>query len=164
MSEYWKSIPRKYCEFCKVWFQDNKSSVEFHERGLKHQGNVRKHLTDVRKRGVQKEREQSQMSAEMRKIEQAALIAYDKDLIAAGKSPSGLSVRRAVDPIKKEEEEDNRLEGGGRFGDQSDSAERSKQAALEMISKKMSKRAEWYESKTIEGKVYYYNRVTYGQS
>jgi len=23
-SEYWKSQPRKYCEFCKCWITDNK--------------------------------------------------------------------------------------------------------------------------------------------
>jgi hypothetical protein len=24
MSEYWKSNPKKHCDFCKVWIADNK--------------------------------------------------------------------------------------------------------------------------------------------
>lgn len=155
MSEYWKSIPRKYCEFCKVWFQDNKSSVEFHERGLKHQGNVRRHLSEVRKKGAQKEREQNHMDAEMRKIEHAAMVAYEKDLILSGKAP----IKRPV----KTEEDDSKLDESNRFGEiRSLMADKAKEEALEKITKKMSKRIEWYESKTVEGKVYYYNRVTCG--
>lgn len=163
MAEYWKSIPKKYCDFCKVWFQDNKSSVDFHEKGFKHQANVRKHLTNVRKRGTQKEKEQNQYDAEMRKIEQAALVAYEKDLIAAGKTPTGL-IKTKKPPIKEESDDQYKSESQSRYGESTSGlADKSKQETLEMISKKQAKRAEWYESKTVEGKVYYYNRVTYGK-
>lgn len=36
MADYWKSNAKKFCEICKVWFADNKISIENHERGLKH--------------------------------------------------------------------------------------------------------------------------------
>ena len=32
-TEYWKSNTRKFCEYCKCWFADNKASINFHEAG-----------------------------------------------------------------------------------------------------------------------------------
>lgn len=170
MSEYWKSIPKKYCNFCKVWFQDNKSSVNFHERGLKHQANVQKHLAQVQKRGVQQAKELNDHEQEMRKIERAAMVSYQQDLIASGKSLPASSSSSIVNRLKseeeikeeKEEEEKKLIQGGGRFGDEL-RTEKSKKQALDMITKKMAKKHEWFESKTVEGKTYYYNRVTYGK-
>ncbi|KAK2549713.1 WW domain-binding protein 4, partial [Acropora cervicornis] len=46
-AEYWKSQPRKLCEFCKCWITDNKPSIEFHERGKKHKENVQRRIEEV---------------------------------------------------------------------------------------------------------------------
>lgn len=50
-SEYWKSNPRKFCDFCKCWIADNKPSVEFHERGKRHKENVQIRLAEMGKKG-----------------------------------------------------------------------------------------------------------------
>ncbi len=36
----WKSNPMYWCDYCKVWMQDNPSSKATHERGVKHKENV----------------------------------------------------------------------------------------------------------------------------
>ncbi|GFY49280.1 WW domain-binding protein 4 [Trichonephila inaurata madagascariensis] len=79
-SEYWKSLPRKYCDVCKCWFADNKASIEFHERGKRHQENAQKQIQDIQKRGVKEFKKQKQLEDDMAKIEKAALAAYKKDL------------------------------------------------------------------------------------
>ena len=27
-TEYWKSLPKKYCDFCKCWITDNKAVLD----------------------------------------------------------------------------------------------------------------------------------------
>ncbi|CAL1288442.1 unnamed protein product [Larinioides sclopetarius] len=80
MSEYWKSLPRKYCDICKCWFADNKASIEFHERGKRHQENAAKRIQDIQKRGIKDFKKQKKLEEDMEKIERAALAAYQKDL------------------------------------------------------------------------------------
>ena len=50
-TEYWKSNPRKFCDYCKCWFADNRPSIEFHEVGKKHKENVAKRLQEIGKKG-----------------------------------------------------------------------------------------------------------------
>ncbi|KAG8191211.1 hypothetical protein JTE90_021947 [Oedothorax gibbosus] len=80
MSEYWKSLPRKFCDICKCWFADNKASIEFHERGKRHIENAQKRIQDIQKRGIKDFKKQQQLDNDMAKIEKAALAAYKKDL------------------------------------------------------------------------------------
>ncbi|GBM08063.1 WW domain-binding protein 4 [Araneus ventricosus] len=79
-SEFWKSLPRKYCDICKCWFADNKASIEFHERGKRHQENAAKRIQDIQKRGIKDFKKQKKLEEDMEKIEKAALAAYQKDL------------------------------------------------------------------------------------
>uniref|UniRef100_A0A673NBG1 WW domain-binding protein 4-like n=1 Tax=Sinocyclocheilus rhinocerous TaxID=307959 RepID=A0A673NBG1_9TELE len=48
MADYWKSQPRKFCQYCKCWIADNKPSIEFHERGKNHKENVAAKISEVR--------------------------------------------------------------------------------------------------------------------
>ncbi|KAL9971492.1 hypothetical protein ACROYT_G017662 [Oculina patagonica] len=80
MAEYWKSQPKKLCEFCKCWITDNKASVEFHERGKKHKENVQKRIEEVQKKGKEVSQAQKQLKMDLAAIEAAALKAYQKDL------------------------------------------------------------------------------------
>ncbi|GIY29954.1 WW domain-binding protein 4 [Caerostris extrusa] len=75
-----KSLPRKYCDICKCWFADNKASIEFHERGKRHQENAEKRINEIQKRGIKEFKKQKQLEDDMAKIERAALAAYRKDL------------------------------------------------------------------------------------
>jgi len=81
MSEYWKSQPRKFCDFCKCWITDNKPSVEFHEKGKKHQENVQTRISEIRRKGQKDYQAKQDLDDQMKKIEQAALKAYEKDLL-----------------------------------------------------------------------------------
>ena len=36
VTQRWKSNPMFWCEYCKVWLQDNPSAKTTHERGMKH--------------------------------------------------------------------------------------------------------------------------------
>lgn len=80
MAEYWKSQPKKLCEFCKCWITDNRASIEFHERGKKHKENVQKRIQEVQKKGKETSQAQKQLQMDLAAIEAAALKAYEKDL------------------------------------------------------------------------------------
>lgn len=80
MSEYWKSQPRKFCEACKCWFADNKASIEFHERGKRHQENVKRRLERLCKKGAKDFQAKQKYERQMQKIERDALKAFQTDL------------------------------------------------------------------------------------
>ncbi|XP_042888447.1 WW domain-binding protein 4-like [Penaeus japonicus] len=80
MSEYWKSNPRKFCDFCKCWIADNKPSVEFHERGKRHKENVQIRLAEMGKKGREDfEAKQNEVDF-LKQMEEAALKAYKSDI------------------------------------------------------------------------------------
>ena len=177
MSEFWKSIPKIYCKYCNVWYQDNKSSREFHERSFKHKGNIDRHIAEVQRRGVQAKREENEHKAEMQRIERAAMAAYEKDLagssrpfdLAASDPPKASAAenssgdRQAIEKNetkdeKKDEKKDDKRDEKKKGAKMSDDLMRKQ--ALEAVASKLKKKNEWFESKTIEGKVYYYNRTT----
>jgi len=80
MTEYWKSIAKKYCDFCKCWITDNKASVGFHNSGQKHQDAVARRLSELTKKGEIDYRNQQQVNTDFKRMEEAALKAYHKDL------------------------------------------------------------------------------------
>lgn len=80
MADYWKSQDRKYCDFCKCWIADNKPSVEFHEKGRRHQENVKRRLRTITKNSERAHRESERVDATIKKMEAAAMEAYRKDV------------------------------------------------------------------------------------
>ncbi|XP_052791476.1 WW domain-binding protein 4-like [Mya arenaria] len=80
MSEYWKSQPKKFCEFCKCWITDNKPSVDFHERGKRHQENVKLKIEEAKKKGFESEKKKLKENEYMERMEKAAMKAFKKDL------------------------------------------------------------------------------------
>ncbi|XP_057651779.1 WW domain-binding protein 4 [Diorhabda carinulata] len=80
MADYWKSNDRKYCDFCKCWIADNKPSVDFHEKGRRHQENVKKRLKNITKASAKAHKESENVDSAIRKMEQAAMAAYRKDV------------------------------------------------------------------------------------
>lgn len=153
MSEFWKSIPKIYCKFCNVWYHDNRSSRDFHERSFKHKNNINRHIYEVQRDSVKRQKEDDAFKLELQRIEQAAMIAYEKDLgntasCSSFKSPSSVSINDKLKDSIKEEKKNNEPDDFAR------------KEALEMVTNKLKKKHEWYESKTAEGKIYYYNRLT----
>ncbi|XP_077425110.1 WW domain-binding protein 4 isoform X2 [Vanacampus margaritifer] len=80
MADYWKSQPRKFCQYCKCWIADNKPSIEFHERGKNHKENVAAKISEIKKKSVQKAKQEDRMSKQFAAMEEAALKAYQDDL------------------------------------------------------------------------------------
>ncbi|KAJ3143123.1 hypothetical protein HK100_009622 [Physocladia obscura] len=56
MTERWVSNKKYYCDYCRIFVADNKLQRQHHESGLKHKGNVERHLSDIRKRDAEKKR------------------------------------------------------------------------------------------------------------
>ncbi|CAF4848029.1 unnamed protein product [Pieris macdunnoughi] len=79
-TEYWQSQARKYCEFCKCWFADNKVSISFHENGKKHKESVKKHISQLSKRSAKEFKAKEKLDNELQKMEKAAMSAYLKDV------------------------------------------------------------------------------------
>lgn len=80
MADYWKSQSRRYCDFCKCWIADNKPSIEFHEKGRRHQENVAKKIKYISKKSKNDEKESLKIDAALQQMETAALEAYQKDV------------------------------------------------------------------------------------
>ncbi|XP_072377623.1 WW domain-binding protein 4 [Diabrotica undecimpunctata] len=80
MADYWKSNERKYCQFCKCWFADNKPSRDFHEKGRRHQENVKKGLKQITKASAKAHKEAENVDSAIKKMEQAAMAAYRRDV------------------------------------------------------------------------------------
>ncbi|CAH0714315.1 unnamed protein product, partial [Brenthis ino] len=80
MATYWKSQERKFCEFCKCWFADNKVSISFHENGKRHKENVKKHISQLSKRSAKEFKQKEKMDDEIKKMEAAGMSAYLKDV------------------------------------------------------------------------------------
>jgi len=138
MSEYWKSVPRKFCDFCKCWITDNKPSVEFHERGKRHQENVELRLKEVRKKSLQNSMQEAEMKAQMDKMEQAALEAFKKDL----KDNPELAAKYGVSLEPKPQTKNDDTSSGADNITKGDNVK------------------EWYEAVTPEGYHYYWSTVT----
>lgn len=80
MADYWKSQTRKFCDYCKCWLADNKPSIEFHEGGKKHKENVEKKLKEIRKKSIKEHKQQQKFDDDIKKMENAAMAAYLKDV------------------------------------------------------------------------------------
>uniref|UniRef100_A0A3P8XLT3 Matrin-type domain-containing protein n=1 Tax=Esox lucius TaxID=8010 RepID=A0A3P8XLT3_ESOLU len=98
MSEYWKSQPKKFCQYCKCWIADNKPSVEFHERGKNHKENVAAKIAEMQKKSIDKAKKEDRQSKEFAAMEAAALKAYEEDMKRLGIEPSGSAWMEALSP------------------------------------------------------------------
>ncbi|XP_012578736.1 PREDICTED: WW domain-binding protein 4 [Condylura cristata] len=142
MADYWKSQPKKFCDYCKCWIADNRPSVEFHERGKNHKENVAKRISEIKQKSLDKAKEEEKASKEFAAMEAAALKAYQEDLKRLGikseiPEPS-ISPATSTDPPTST----------------------SKQPKEKKKKKKDSSKNRWIEGKTAEGYHYYYDLIT----
>ncbi|KAF0991086.1 hypothetical protein HZS_4224, partial [Henneguya salminicola] len=69
MSDYWKSNPIRFCELCKSYYTDNKRTNDIHEKGRRHQENLKKKIeTSQAKIKCVKTKDPSEKSLEKLKI------------------------------------------------------------------------------------------------
>uniref|UniRef100_G1NWI1 WW domain-binding protein 4 n=1 Tax=Myotis lucifugus TaxID=59463 RepID=G1NWI1_MYOLU len=141
-ADYWKSQPKKFCDYCKCWIADNRPSVEFHERGKNHKENVAKRISEIKQKSLDKAKEEEKASKEFAAMEEAALKAYQEDLKRLGleseiSEPSISPKTSTVPPISA-----------------------SNQQKEKKKKKKDPSKGRWVEGITSEGYHYYYDLIT----
>uniref|UniRef100_V9KX45 WW domain-binding protein 4 n=1 Tax=Callorhinchus milii TaxID=7868 RepID=V9KX45_CALMI len=136
MADYWKSQPKKFCDYCKCWIADNKPSVEFHERGKNHKENVTRRIDEIKKKSMEKAKEEERASKEFAAMEAAAMKAYQEDLKQLGESVSSTSSSSTIE---------------------SQQTEKNLEAKRGMKKKRANN---WVEGVSPEGYSYYYNNIT----
>lgn len=150
MSEYWKSQPRKFCDFCKCWITENKPSIDFHEKGKRHQENVKLKIEQVKKKGIADEKKKQKDSDYLKQMERAALKAFKKDL---ANDPE--LARQYSNEAPKIYEGPQLPEGySPELSCISDATPEKSQ------SETASQKGEWYETMSEIGYPYYWNTLT----
>uniref|UniRef100_K7FFT3 WW domain-binding protein 4 n=1 Tax=Pelodiscus sinensis TaxID=13735 RepID=K7FFT3_PELSI len=150
-ADYWKSQPKKFCGYCKCWIADNKPSIEFHERGKNHKENVSKKISEIKKKSMEKAKEEEKMSKEFAAMEEAALKAYQEDLKRLGLNSVILRLifNSPSSTLSKQEEKEEKKEKKEK--------KKKRKDTLEAPSYKVKK---WVQGLSPEGYTYYYNNVT----
>ncbi|KAM6448195.1 WW domain-binding protein 4 isoform 2-T2 [Liasis olivaceus] len=143
MADYWKSQPKKFCDYCKCWIADNKPSIDFHERGKNHKENVAKKISEIKKKSLEKAKEEENMAKEFAAMEEAATKAYQEDLKRLGHKAE--SVGQPSVPKKQEEKKEKK-------------EKRKKGRQTRGISSNGTK--EWVQGFSPEGYTYYYNTIS----
>ncbi|KAK2856991.1 hypothetical protein Q5P01_005726 [Channa striata] len=148
-ADYWKSQPRKFCQYCKCWIADNKPSVEFHERGKNHKENVAAKISEIKKKSIDKAKQEERMSKEFAAMEEAALKAYQEDLKRMERESTGsVSPTPATAPPPQPRAK----------------PQPKKPQKMEKKTSKKPKHQEqtevWVEGQTDDGNTYYYNTIT----
>lgn len=175
MADYWKSNPRKFCDACKCWIADNKSSIQFHESGRKHQFNVQNRLSSIRHRASQKEKKEAKEGQWLEQMEKAALSDYRTKDLAGG---SDLTARIFNEKKLQVESIDNDKDGGIAPKSTHIGPQRPNQPEIEGSSNLLRKidaptsgtkwhkvhggvsPNKWYEARSEDGHVFYWNVET----
>ncbi|KAL4838579.1 hypothetical protein H8958_022102 [Nasalis larvatus] len=144
-ADYWKSQPKKFCDYCKCWIADNRPSVEFHERGKNHKENVAKRISEIKQKSLDKAKEEEKASKEFAAMEAAALKAYQEDLKRLGLEseilePSMTPVTSTIPPTSTSNQQKEKKEKKKR--------------------KKDPSKGRWVEGITSEGYHYYYDLIS----
>lgn len=167
MADYWKSQPRKFCQYCKCWIADNKPSIDFHERGKNHKENVTAKISEIKKKSVEKAKQDKRMSKQFAAMEDAAMKAYEEDLkrmqkeaafgpeaeTASTTSTSTYKPEPLVQPPKQPQAAtyEPKQKKAGKKNTQPRPPRQPPQHTQAVL---------WVEGKTDEGYTYYYNTVT----
>uniref|UniRef100_A0A8C2UTH7 WW domain-binding protein 4 n=1 Tax=Chinchilla lanigera TaxID=34839 RepID=A0A8C2UTH7_CHILA len=143
-ADYWKSQPKKFCDYCKCWIADNRPSVEFHERGKNHKENVAKRISEIKQKSLDKAKEEEKASKEFAAMEAAALKAYQEDLKRLGLESDILVP--SVSPVPSTTPPP--------------SASNQQKEKKKKKKKKDPSKGRWVEGVTSEGYHYYYDLIT----
>uniref|UniRef100_A0A1A7YWB1 WW domain binding protein 4 n=1 Tax=Iconisemion striatum TaxID=60296 RepID=A0A1A7YWB1_9TELE len=162
MADYWKSQPRKFCQYCKCWIADNKPSVEFHERGKNHKENVAAKITEIKKKSIAKAKQEARMSKDFAAMEEAAQKAYEEDLKRMERESQGKSspVRTTPQPhlqVRIEPQVKTQPQGKSQPKKQQHKKKREKVSGK---SRAPPQTQVWVEGLTDDGHTYYYNTIT----
>ncbi|KAM6945661.1 WW domain-binding protein 4 [Aplochiton taeniatus] len=154
VADYWKSQPKKFCQYCKCWIADNKPSVEFHERGKNHKENVAAKISEIKQRSLEKAKQEDKQSKEFAAMEKAALKAYAEDLKRMGIEPD------SPDPSPVQAPTPARVQSPSQTKPKPPPRREHKKKPKGRAWTEPRKAEEWVEGRTEDGLKYYYNSVT----
>ncbi|XP_054479946.1 WW domain-binding protein 4 [Anoplopoma fimbria] len=155
MADYWKSQPRKFCQYCKCWIADNKPSVEFHERGKNHKENVAAKISEIKKKSIDKAKQEARETKEFAAMEEAALKAYEGDLKRMERESAGLPALITAQPQKQPQ-----VRPQVRPQARPPAKKQKKQGKANMNARGRTEAQVWVEGQTEDGHAYYYNTIT----
>uniref|UniRef100_A0A3B3ZUA6 Matrin-type domain-containing protein n=1 Tax=Periophthalmus magnuspinnatus TaxID=409849 RepID=A0A3B3ZUA6_9GOBI len=165
MADYWKSQPRKFCQYCKCWIADNKPSIDFHERGKNHKENVAAKISEIKKKSIQKAKQDEKASKQFAAMEEAAMKAYEKDLKRmereAGLYTETTSETSTYQPVPTVQAP-KQPQAQGQEPKQKKPKKKDGHPRPPAQPRPHPGAALWVEGKTGEGYTYYYNTVTGG--
>ncbi|KAJ2744459.1 hypothetical protein GGI20_002967 [Coemansia sp. BCRC 34301] len=96
----WDHNNKYWCNYCRIFVHDNKSTRNLHDSGAKHKDNVQKFLRQIQKDEEAKSKAEKKLVAQLKTIESAAAISYSKDIAAQG-GATKTAVDTAVHPAAK---------------------------------------------------------------
>ncbi|KAA8579716.1 hypothetical protein FQN60_006809 [Etheostoma spectabile] len=142
-ADYWKSQPRKFCQYCKCWIADNKP---------------------IKKKSVDKMKQEERMSKEFKAMEEAALKAYQEDLKRMEKESegSGSSAQTTTQPPPQAQAKPQAKPQVKPHARPQTRPQAKKQQKKEKASGKSRGQREahvWVEGQTDDGHTYYYNTI-----
>ncbi|KAJ1796741.1 hypothetical protein LPJ59_003563 [Coemansia sp. RSA 2399] len=76
----WDRSNKYWCQYCRIYVHDNRSSRSIHESGTKHKANVQKYLRQITKDTDAKREEDQRIATQLEKIERAAAESYRRDV------------------------------------------------------------------------------------
>lgn len=68
MSEYWKSTPKYWCKFCKVFVKETKFEKEQHDATPRHQGNIQRSLRTMHRESEREDRDKQRAKDEVARL------------------------------------------------------------------------------------------------
>eukprot|EP00057_Strongylocentrotus_purpuratus_P030690 XP_782450.3 PREDICTED: WW domain-binding protein 4 isoform X1 [Strongylocentrotus purpuratus] len=173
MTEFWKSNPRKFCDFCKCWYADNKSSKEFHERGKRHKENVEVKIAELRKKGQKQYETNQKLDGYLKQMEEDALKAFKKDVESNPDLMPEYKVALVEHRVKQQEGDPTALQGsryqpgppGGTSAGMSGTTETMPSSDTQETTPSSSatpstETQEWVKAVSPEGHTYYWNTKT----
>ncbi|KAJ8404606.1 hypothetical protein AAFF_G00334690 [Aldrovandia affinis] len=176
VADYWKSQPKKFCQYCKCWIADNKPSVEFHERGKNHKENVAAKIEEIKKKSMDKAKQEDRMSKEFAAMEEAALKAFQEDLKRLGvesgsteapsSKPAVVSSNSRSDTWLEGVSDEghtyyyNTLTGESRWEKPEGFQEKRKKPRQKKVENVKPLSRQWMEALSPDGYTYYYNTAT----
>ncbi|PAA52997.1 hypothetical protein BOX15_Mlig002503g3 [Macrostomum lignano] len=157
MADYWKSQPKYYCTACNCYMADNKVTRERHEGGKNHQENVERRLKEIRIQAMKDEREKRLLDNCFKQMNEGAAKSIGQSSDSSSTTTTVPQAQSA--PVSTASPAAAAAAASGyKRGDLATTAKSSAVAAAAAEAAVLSQ--DWRESKTADGRVYYWNTKT----